>query len=297
VRLFEEEVVNRWYSAFAAAGALAASYFVAASPVAEANHSWGNYHWARTGSSFTLQLGDNVTSEWDHALKVASSCESVGSLCDGRRDWSDSAILDTAVVAGADKTCRRGTTGRVEACNARYGSNGWLAIAQIWASGSHITKGVVKMNDSYFSTSTYNRSYWRHFVMCQEIGHTFGLGHQDEGFGPPNLGSCMDYTNDPTGTTTGYVQNNEAPNQHDYDQLVTIYGGHRDSTTTVGDSTASTPGRGMSEEAGNGPPDWGRPVRSDNEGRAILYRKDFGGDRHLITWVRWTHPRDHAARP
>ena len=30
-----------------------------------ANHSWGNYHWARTINPFTLKLGDNVTSAWD----------------------------------------------------------------------------------------------------------------------------------------------------------------------------------------------------------------------------------------
>ena len=27
----------------------------------------------------------------------------------------------------------------------------------------------------------------------QEIGHTFGLDHQDENFSNANLGSCMDY--------------------------------------------------------------------------------------------------------
>ncbi len=37
--------------------------------------------------------------------------------------------------------------------------------------------------------------------MCQEIGHDFGLDHQDENFNNPNLGTCMDYTNDPLGAT------------------------------------------------------------------------------------------------
>ncbi len=30
-----------------------------------ANHSWNNYHWARTSNPFTLKVGDNVTSIWD----------------------------------------------------------------------------------------------------------------------------------------------------------------------------------------------------------------------------------------
>jgi hypothetical protein len=34
------------------------------SPEAKANHSWGNYHWARQTNPFTLQLGDNVSPTW-----------------------------------------------------------------------------------------------------------------------------------------------------------------------------------------------------------------------------------------
>jgi len=52
-------------------------------------------------------------------------------------------------------------------------------------------------------------------VMCQEVGHNFGLGHQDEDFYNPNLNTCMDYTSDPS--------TNTMPNAHDYEQLVLIY--------------------------------------------------------------------------
>ena len=51
--------------------------------------------------------------------------------------------------------------------------------------------------------------------MCQEIGHDFGLNHQDVDFTNYNLGSCMDYTNSP--------DSNQKPNQHDYYQLELIY--------------------------------------------------------------------------
>jgi hypothetical protein len=84
-----------------------------------------------------------------------------------------------------------------EVCNWKYGNNGWLGLAQIWISGGHITQGVSKNNDTYFDTSTYDTPAWRQFVTCQEIGHTFGLGHQDEDFYNANLGSCMDYTVNP----------------------------------------------------------------------------------------------------
>jgi hypothetical protein len=186
---------------------------------AAANHSWGGYHWARTTNSFTLKLGDNVTADWDSYLATTSS------------DWSQSTVLDTTIVAGQSKGNCRPTSGRVEVCNRNYGNNGWLGQAQIWITGgTHITQGTTKVNDTYFTTPTYNTTAWRNLVMCQEVGHTLGLDHQDENFDNPNLGTCMDYTNDPS--------TNQHPNRHDYDELVTIYS-HLDSFTTVG-ATAPT---------------------------------------------------------
>ncbi len=108
---------------------------------AEASHSWGSYHWARTGNPFMLKLGDNVHSPWDDYLTEASN------------DWTAATVLDTTIVTGVTtpKRCRP-TSGRVEVCAERYGFNGWLGLAQIWASGDHITQGTAKMNDSYFNT-------------------------------------------------------------------------------------------------------------------------------------------------
>src|SRR5215218_8049977 len=202
---------------------------VAFAPGAKANHSWNGYHWVRTANPFTLQLGDNVSSQWDPILGTTSS------------DWSKSTVLDTRIVAGQakSKNCRP-TSGRVEVCNGAYGNNGWLGIAQIWVSGKHITQGTTKVNDTYFNTTKYNTAAWRNLVMCQEVGHTFGLDHQDENFNNTNLGTCMDYTNDPSGTLgTNGTLSNEHPNPHDYDQLVTIYS-HLDNTTTVAPASAAS---------------------------------------------------------
>jgi hypothetical protein len=221
---------------------------------AAANHSWGNYHWARTANPFTIKLGDNVTSAWDSYLATTSS------------DWTASSVLNTNIVAGSTTPRRcRATAGRVEVCNSTYGNNGWLGVASIWASGSHITQATVKMNDTYFNTATYNTSAWRNLVMCQEVGHTFGLDHQDENFTNANLGTCMDYTNSP-GT-------NQHPNQHDYDQLVTIYT-HLDSTTTIGASASFLP---------DAVPSFA-PARKVSES---VYRTDFGNGRSLVTHVFW----------
>jgi hypothetical protein len=201
-----------------AVAALAGAF---ASPAA-ANHSWGGYHWARTANPFTLKVGDNATTAWDTYLDQALA------------DWNPSSVLNVTKVAGGSKgkNCRP-TTGRIEVCNGSYGNNGWLGLAQIWASGTHISQGTTKLNDTYFTTAQYNTPPWRRLVMCQEVAHDFGLAHQNEAFGPPNLGSCMDYTNDPDGGGA-YGPSNEHPNSHDFAQLETIYNSHLDSSTTVG---------------------------------------------------------------
>ena len=229
-----------------------------------ANHSWGPpYHWARTANPFTLKLGDNLTSNWDPYLAEAST------------DWSVSSVLNTTIVSGlAGRNCRP-TAGRIEVCNRKYGSNGWLGLAQIWISGDHITQALAKMNDTYFNSSPYNTPAWGRLVMCQEVAHGFGLNHQDEAFDNANLGSCMDYTGDPDGPLS-----NEHPNAHDYEQLEAIYN-HVDSTSTVNSSTqTNAPFNGS-----DNPSDWGRQVR-DN-GNVGLYVKDLAGGQKLFTHVFW----------
>ena len=233
-----------------------------------ASHSWGGYHWARTQNPFTLKLGDNVSGPWETVLGTTSA------------DWTFSTVLNTNIVPGNanPKNCRP-TLGRVEVCNSTYGNNGWLGIAQIWASGNHITQGVVKLNDSYFNTSRYNTTAWRNLVSCQEVGHTFGLDHQDENFDNPNLGTCMDYTSNPA--------TNQHPNSHDYTQLEQIYA-HLDSTTTVSSSQTSPSSTNDAE-----PNAWGRLVSSSRNGTSETYELELGNGRKVITHVTWAeeHPR------
>jgi hypothetical protein len=265
--------MRRWIVSVAAAG-LAIAGVAFASP-AQANHAWSTYHWARTTPSFSLQLGDNVSGPWDSVLATTSN------------DWTKSTVLDTTIVGGTTsaKTCKP-RAGRVEVCNAKYGRNGWLGIAQIWASGSHITQGVVKLNDTYFSTAQYNTPAWRDLVSCQEVGHTFGLGHVNENFNDPNTGSCMDYTNDPSRNDGSGT--NEHPNQHDFDQLASIYA-HLDSTTTVAGAATAPQG------AGNSQADWGRAVsKGGPHGHADEFEKDLGDGTKVITHVFWAdHDHDH----
>ena len=222
-----------------------------------ATHAWGNYHWARTSNPFTLKLGDNVTSAWDSYLNTASS------------QWSQSSVLDTMVVAGQSKGKCRQTAGRVEVCNGNYGNNGRLGVASIWASGDHITQGTVKLNDTYFASASYNTTGWRSLVTCQEVGHTFGLDHQDEDFNnaPIVPHTCMDYFSPSANETVG-------PNQHDYDELSLIYA-HLDSTTTIGSSAGTA--------AGKAP-----PFSHASRANGSVYRDRLPNGAVKTTFVFWT---------
>ena len=247
-------------------------------PSAQANHSWGGYHWARTSNPFTLKVGDNVSSTWDSYLNEAIA------------DWSQSSVLDLTNVAGSNrqpKNCKP-TAGRIEVCNSRYGNTGWLGIAQVWVSGSHITQATTKLNDTYFDTSAYNTPAWRRLVTCQEVAHDFGLDHQDETFDNANLGSCMDYTNDPDGGAGGAVAgdpSNEHPNTHDYEMLETIYA-HLDTTSTVSQTSSTNASRGFGANFDD-PASWGKSIHQDNAGHTSLFERDLGAGHKVFTFITW----------
>ncbi len=244
-------------------GVAAITMSLLAPSLASARHSWGPYHWERTSNPFTLNLGDNTT--WDSYLATTST------------DWSKSDVLDTTRDTGGTSAsgCPE-TSGRVEVCNWAYGNTGWLGMAQIWVSGSHITQGMVKVNDTYFKTgSFYDTPAWRNLVMCQEVGHTLGLSHVDTAFYNKNRGTCMDYTSNPSGPPS-----NEHPNQHDYDQLVKIYT-HLDFTTTA---RQTAPGKNAAAPADG---QWGQLVALTDGGRTAVYVLDAGGDQKVFTFVIW----------
>ncbi len=249
---------------------------------ASASHAWSSYHWGRTANPLALTLGDNVSGTWDAHLATASADWS-STVYDGKTDPQTGLVvanpLRTSIVPGgtAPRKCRA-TSGRVEVCNATYGSNGWLGLAQIWLSGGHIVQGVAKMNDTYFNTEKYNNGNEKLHVMCQEIGHTFGLGHTSENGSSQN--TCMDYFSN-TGANAGSTQSTR-PNLHDYGQLTAMYS-HLDTVNTA-KSPASGAARGV-----------GGPTGADGDGtpagasraRGSWYVEHLGGGRYLITHIRW----------
>lgn len=270
------------------AAAMVASATGIYTSVAYATHSWGGYHWARSTNPFILNLGKNLSGLWPDHLGAAST------------DWNISEVLKTTVIPGNTNSARGKntpkncvpTSGRVEVCNSKYGNNGWLGIASIWVSGSHITQGTVKLNDTYFKTPTYDTPAWRQFVMCQEVGHTFGLNHQNEIFDDPNLGTCMDYTNDPNGALSGQLSNLR-PNAHDYEELGIIYQ-HFDALTTVfnsvvGKKSPALASVGNDDIDTSNPAEWGKVVRKSADGRSSLHERDLDKGNKVFTFVIWAN--------
>lgn len=233
--------------------------FAAFPSTSSASHSWNGYHWGRTSNPFTIQLGDNVSSAWDSYLSTASS------------KWSVSSVLDTRIVTGGTTARRcRPTAGRVEVCNYTYGNNGWLGLASISLSGGHISQGTAKMNDTYFNSGGYT-SVDRNQVMCQEIGHTFGLDHTSTDGSSQQ--TCMDYS-------TNNI-NSQYPNQHDYDELATIYS-HNDSTSTVAQMPAE-----MTKGDFNSRAEWGKSIKKSKDGKQEVFERDFGNGNKMVFFVTW----------
>jgi hypothetical protein len=266
--------------------ALAACVALGAVVPASATHSWGGYHWAGNGSNLTLKANTSITSQWET------------SVSDSISDWnaSNELTLNRVASSASPKRCNP-IAGQILVCNAAYGQRGWLGIASIWLTSGHISQATTKLNDSYFSSSYYNTPGWRALVACQEIGHDFGLDHQDETFDNYNLGTCMDYTNAPDGGVVGgfnYGPANRHPNTHDYQELNIIYN-HDDGFTTATASTnfgirqvgRAVPQTPPSAGIGDSPAEWGRAIHRDSLGRPDVFVKDFGDGQKALTHVFW----------
>ena len=184
-----------------------------------ASHSWSTYHWATEDGVVHLPTVSKITSDW------------TGSYDESLNQWESAHIDHTTREVGStsSKDRKRCTAiqGKMVTCNATYGRNGWAGLASInLDSNGHITQGIAKMNDTYLANDTVD---YRNHVMCQEIGHVYGLGHTSED--GSSQSTCMDYSNS---------LSSQWPNNHDFQMLAEMYN-HTDGYTTVADGTTTDP--------------------------------------------------------
>lgn len=273
------------------------SAWVAAIPLAMlaggtaiANHSWGTYAWSQDATNpITVPIVDNTSSTWTSYVGTAVT------------DWNRSAVIQATLERGNNSSCNM-VTGTIQVCNSDYGANGWLGLASIALSNGKIIAGTTKLNDNYFNRDAYNTYSWRQIVTCQEIGHDYGLAHQNENFSTDETTSCMEYTSRPA--------DNEHPDQHDYDQLLSIYSGGGGGDTGGGGKGGKGGGNGGGKggrkgknrlslpDVGNTPASWGRAVEYLANGKPHKFEKTVNGIK-FVTHVTWApdkgdgHAHDH----
>jgi len=173
-----------------------------------------------SGEPLRLKIANALTSDWDEYFTVAIEDWEGAARVDGDADVLS---LQTERLE-ADPACTP-IEGAMKVCNNDYGATGWEGINECLIMGDFIISSVAKMNEYYLhpdkfmgllqgSTATIQDK--RRYTMCHEIGHGFGLSHQDENFINADLNTCMDYSSRP--------QNNLRPNPADYQALNRLYG-------------------------------------------------------------------------
>ena len=268
-------LVFRWSCALVL---LMATYALVPTPTA-ASHVWGPYHWRRTSSAIKIvKVRRRHSAAWITRYNTAIN------------DWKKSSLTKIRAAAGltgsASAACAM-VTGEIVSCDAKYGNTGWLGLATINISGAHITRGNSKVNNTYFNQAAFNTVAWRQAVICQEIGHNFGLGHVNEVFNNKNTGSCMDYTNDPDGGPGGASStdpDNMNPNSHDYALINSRHNhiGFIVPQTTVMPQAMAAYNPVTADQLGG-------LVWSSKDGRLTRHEVDFGHGYKAATWVMWAN--------
>lgn len=250
-----------------AVAAVTAASLLASS--ADARHQWRKFEWAYDGTEIDAPVIDNTLGGgW--SARVATAVQ----------DWNLSTRIMASLASGSNPNCNF-VTGQIHVCNDDYGDTGWLGIASISINGNEIIAGYTKLNDFYFNQPRYNTEDWKQLVTCQEIGHDYGLAHQNENFMTDATNSCMEYTSWPDGNTT--------PDLHDYEQLEAMYV-VSDGTSGGGKGGGGGGPKGRPAElpgVGNSPASWGRAIEFLPNGKPHVYERQMQGYR-VITHVTWT---------
>jgi len=244
-------------------------------PALDATHNWGpgakGYHWQRTTSAIKqIPVRRFHSAKWLPRFATAMT------------DWQKPAMTKIkpklGATGGAKNPCPFAMD-QITSCDGSYGNTGWLGLASIsfYTATGHIAQGTSKVNNTYFNQAQYNTVAFQQFVICQEIGHNFGLGHVNENDANKNTGSCMDYTSRPAGSAS--EPNNMHPNTHDY-ALINTKHNHVGSAALLPGLAPLRQAEMPAALAAYNPlklSELGTLVARGSDGRTEQYEKDFGG--------------------
>ncbi len=252
-----------------------------------------SYNWDASTLPVSLQVGDNVSIEWQNAFELAVA------------DWNVTTVLSVTDTRGKVRDPRqcKAREGKIEVCNAFYGENGWLGLTTLTVTGDIIQSAVVRINDTYFSQPTYATEAWRNMVMCHELGHVWGVPHVDESFSNEPAGTCMDYSLDPVP--------NQRPNNEDYAKLETLYTAANEASGGTTDGGGDTTDGGTTDGGGSSKPCrgkkcstafelpldaeqpnfWGKLV--SRHGHHEVYELNMGKQRKVLTFVVKANGKKH----
>ncbi|MCH7663864.1 MAG: hypothetical protein IH859_08365 [Chloroflexi bacterium] len=145
--------------------------------IAFADNQWSSYHYERPSSAeLILDIGDchtpSVYNNWSAMLTNVIA------------DWNNIPGAGDNPEIGFNLTACGAT---INSYNDDYGNTGWLGLASIRVSRgryAHIVSGRSQINEFYIDYPDYfgfdQAVEWQQ-VLCQEIGHDFGLNHNREG--------------------------------------------------------------------------------------------------------------------
>jgi hypothetical protein len=183
-------------------------------------HTWTNYKWQNPNCDLVISVGDchKITTGGQDFSTLLTDVVNRWNNVPQNQDLTGVTYVPNGITfqkatCGSDYlvTCDNSAVlNRISSCNGDYGATGWAGLASIWTyTGTNfLAKGLSKINEHYLMDEAQSQH-----VLCQEIGHTFPMGHQDES--GADLNTCMDYS--------VWTSANRYPNQHDVQILDTLY--------------------------------------------------------------------------